>query len=166
METFKVGYRRDIERRADELRAYRADGKRVVIWGAGSKGVAYLTTLGEIGGIDVAVDVNPHKQGMFLAGTGKRTIAPAELLEVRPDVVIAMNPVYLAEIRASMDALGLDATLVPCLMQGTRGRPHHRCACATPNRIATHSGSPIRLLSGPPFVRVGRERIGLSRCEP
>ena len=92
VETFKVGYRRDIERRADELRSYRADGKRVVIWGAGSKGVAYLTTLGEIGGIDLAVDVNPHKQGMYLAGTGKRTIAPAELLDVRPDVVIRDEP--------------------------------------------------------------------------
>ena len=75
--------------------------------------MAYLTTLGEIGGIDLAVDVNPHKQGKYLAGTGKRTIAPAELLDVRPDVVIAMNPVYLDEIQASLDALGVAATLVP-----------------------------------------------------
>lgn len=113
VEAFRVGYARDIERRADQLRAYRQDGKRIVIWGAGSKGVAYLAALGEVGGIDVAVDVNPYKQGMYLAGTGKRTIAPEDLLEIRPDVVIAMNPIYLGEIRASLDALGVRAELIP-----------------------------------------------------
>lgn len=113
VEAFRIGYQRDIERRAAQLRAFRQDGKRIVIWGAGSKGVAYLVALGDVGGIDVAVDVNPFKQGMYLAGTGKRTVAPADLLEIQPDVVIAMNPIYLGEIRASLDALDVNAQLIP-----------------------------------------------------
>ena len=62
-----------------ELGARRAEGRRAVVWGAGSKGVAFLTTLGIEEEIDVAVDINPFKQGMFMAGTGHEVVAPERL---------------------------------------------------------------------------------------
>ena len=87
---------------------YREDGKRVVIWGAGSKGVAFLTTLG-LGedAVEFAVDINPHRQGQFMATTGQEIIGPQRLAQHEPDVVIVMNPIYKQEIEADLQSLGL-----------------------------------------------------------
>jgi hypothetical protein len=95
------------------LRQVREQGQRAVIWGGGSKGVAFLTTLGITGGIEYAVDINPHKNGMFMAGTGQMTVLPDVLREVRPDVVIVMNPIYCPEIQQTLDRMGVPARLVP-----------------------------------------------------
>ena len=87
---------------------YRDDGKRVVIWGAGSKGVAFLTTLG-LGedSVEFAVDINPHRHGQFMATTGQEIIGPERLTRDKPDVVIVMNPVYKQEIEEDLQKLGL-----------------------------------------------------------
>ncbi len=81
------------------------------MWGGGSKGVAFLTTLGDAAGIDVAVDINPHKDGKFLAGTGKQIVAPEYLIEHRPDVIVVMNAIYTAEISARLATMGITAEL-------------------------------------------------------
>ncbi len=94
------------------LDAARADGKKVVIWGAGSKGVSFLTTLGIEREIEVAVDINPLKAGKYMAGTGQRVVGPEALRDYKPDLVIAMNPIYLAEIGGQLAAMGLDPELV------------------------------------------------------
>jgi SAM-dependent methyltransferase len=87
---------------------YREDGKRVVIWGAGSKGVAFLTTLGlEEDTVEFAVDINPHRHGQFMATTGQEIIGANRLTQDRPDVVIVMNPIYKQEIEADLQKLGL-----------------------------------------------------------
>ena len=99
-------------RRAEWRRAlaeWQAAGRKVVLWGGGSKGVAFLTTLGQsIDDIAYAVDINPIKHGTFMAGTGQEIVAPAFLQSYRPDVVIIMNPVYRAEVTADLTALGLN----------------------------------------------------------
>lgn len=84
-----------------------AQGKRVALWGGGSKGVSFLTTLGLGEEVSTVVDVNPFKQGRHMPGTGHRVIAPSELAAAPPDLVIVMNPIYVAEIRASLEAMGL-----------------------------------------------------------
>ena len=86
--------------------------ERVVIWGAGSKGVSFLTTLGLRAEIEYAVDINPHKHGMFMAGTGQEIVAPEFLRDYQPSLVIAMNPIYVDEIGASLRDLGVEARLV------------------------------------------------------
>jgi hypothetical protein len=96
----------------ERLDAARADGRKVVIWGAGSKGVSFLTTLGIEREIELAVDINPLKAGKYMAGTGQRVVAPEALRDYEPDLVIAMNPIYLAEIGAQLASMGLDAELV------------------------------------------------------
>ena len=96
----------------DRLEAFRRDGRRAVVWGSGSKGVAFLTTLGRTGSIEYVVDVNPHRHGRFMPGTGQRIVAPDFLREYRPDVVIAMNPIYRAEISDELHRLGVDAELL------------------------------------------------------
>lgn len=104
----------------DEQRAYwverlgslHAAGKTSAIWGAGSKGVGFLAALGLGPEVACAVDLNPSKHGMYLPGTGHEIVPPERLLELRPDVVVVMNPAYLAEISANVAELGLDADVV------------------------------------------------------
>jgi hypothetical protein len=96
------------ERRLEKMLA---EGQRVAVWGAGSKGVTFLNTLAGQGRIDYAVDINPRKQGMYLAGTGQLIVPPAFMADYKPDVVIAMNPVYESEIRGSLVDMGLTARL-------------------------------------------------------
>lgn len=103
---FRTAYEATKERWLERLGA----AERPVIWGAGSKGVAFLTTLGA--GIELAVDVNPYKQDKWLAGSGARVVAREALREYRPDLVVAMNPIYLDEIGAELARLGVATRLV------------------------------------------------------
>lgn len=88
------------------LHAHRT-GRRTVIWGGGSKGVAFLTTLGLSTEIDYVVDINPFKQDKFMPCTGNRIVSPTFLKEAPPDQVIVMNPIYVKEIGKSLADLGL-----------------------------------------------------------
>lgn len=93
----------------------RGRGGKAVIWGAGSKGVSYLTNLTNMGmtdEIEYAVDINPFKKGKFMAGTGQQIVSPEFLVDYRPDLVVAMNPIYLAEIKSRLDELGLQPELI------------------------------------------------------
>jgi len=85
----------------------RQRGHKTVLWGGGSKAVAFLTTLGLTDGIDYAVDLNPARAGTFIAGTGQQIVAPAFLRDYQPDGIIVMSPIYLPEITAQLDAMGV-----------------------------------------------------------
>ncbi len=101
-----------VDRWRRSLRQMRAAGRRPVIWGGGSKAVAFLTALGTDGAaVEYVVDVNPFKHGTYLAGTGHEIVGPEALREYRPRVVIVMNPVYRDEIALSLDRLGVDAAI-------------------------------------------------------
>ncbi|MFQ5750203.1 MAG: class I SAM-dependent methyltransferase, partial [Planctomycetota bacterium] len=84
------------------LAEFRSHDRRMVVWGSGSKGVSFLTTLGIREEVEFVVDINPHRQGNFMAGTGQEIVAPGFLQEYRPDVVVIMNPVYREEIAAEL----------------------------------------------------------------
>jgi hypothetical protein len=81
-----------------KLRSWAAIGQRTVLWGSGSKAVAFLTPLGVHDEVEHAVDINPYRVGKFLPGTGQRIVAPGSLHDYRPDNVIIMNPVYRDEV--------------------------------------------------------------------
>jgi SAM-dependent methyltransferase len=89
-----------------------SNGQSVAIWGGGSKGVSFLTTNGLGDEVHQVIDINPHKQGKFLPGTSLRVSAPEDLMKAPPDTVIVMNPVYLPEISASLEKMGLTPELV------------------------------------------------------
>jgi hypothetical protein len=118
-ERFSAARRSQLDRWRARLSDLAASGGRAVIWGGGSKGVAFLTALddrpadghdGDL--IAAAVDINPHKHGMYIAGTGHRIVAPAELVDAPPDLVIVMNPVYVPEVREELAHLGLHPEVV------------------------------------------------------
>ncbi len=45
------------------------------------------------------MDLNPNKQGNYIAGTGQKFVSPEFLSEFNPDSVIVMNPIYAKEIQ-------------------------------------------------------------------
>jgi ubiquinone/menaquinone biosynthesis C-methylase UbiE len=103
---------RDIASWRDRIRQLAASGLKPVVWGAGSKCVALLTTCGITDEVEYLVDINPHKAGKFLPGTGHPVVGPEFLQEYRPGAVIAMNRVYADEIRAALTAMGVSAEVV------------------------------------------------------
>jgi hypothetical protein len=87
-------------------------GRRVVIWGAGTKGVMFLNAVGDAAdAIQWAVDANPLKHGRFVAGAGQEIVAPERLKEIRPETVLVMNPLYVKEIRRTLTQFGLRPTI-------------------------------------------------------
>jgi FlaA1/EpsC-like NDP-sugar epimerase len=78
------------------------NGRKVVLWGSGSKAVALLSTLGVSDEIDYVVDINPNKHGTYMAGTGHEIVNPDFLQSYRPDDVVIMNPIYKEEIEADL----------------------------------------------------------------
>lgn len=106
---FAERYRNKVEAWQDKLEEIGRARHRPVIWGGGSKGVAFLNALKAQSQIEYIVDVNPRKVGSYIAGTGQKIVPPEFLVDYHPDVVIVMNPIYEDEIRRTMDRLGLRA---------------------------------------------------------
>ncbi len=88
------------------------DGKKVVIWGAASKAVAFLSTVAQSQIIRYGVDINPYRQGHFLPGSGLSIVGPDFLAEYRPDLVVIMNPVYRVEIARDLERMGVAPEIV------------------------------------------------------
>jgi SAM-dependent methyltransferase len=101
-----------IDRWVEKLQKWEGQGQRAVIWAAGSKGVAFLTTLKIYDEIEYAVDINPNKLGTFMAGTGQEIVGPEFLKNYNPDFVIVMNPIYFEEVERTLENLGVQAQLV------------------------------------------------------
>ncbi|MFV2000007.1 MAG: class I SAM-dependent methyltransferase [Acidimicrobiia bacterium] len=101
--TGKVQYWRD---RIGQVLAH---GGSVSAWGGGSKAVAFLSSVG-VGPVSV-VDINPHKQGKWLPTVAVEVSAPEVLSDIRPELVIPMNSIYIDEIRHDLQAMGLSPQL-------------------------------------------------------
>lgn len=104
---------KDVAAWRDRIRAYAAEGRKPVLWGAGSKAVALLTSCGLSSEIERVVDINPHKVGKFLPGAGHVVSPPESLRDYQPDVVVAMNGVYTKEIGARLSGMDVHAEIVP-----------------------------------------------------
>ena len=84
----------------------------MALWGAGSKGVTFLNIADSARSIDTVVDINPRKQGHYIALTGQQVVAPEALPGIGPDVIFVMNALYTKEIAATLDRLGVRAELI------------------------------------------------------
>lgn len=78
-------------------------GSRIVLWGAGAKGVTFLNTQKAGRQIEYVVDINPRKQGMYVAGTGQRIVAPEFLSKYRPETILAGYLPELARTQAAFE---------------------------------------------------------------
>jgi hypothetical protein len=88
------------------------EGANPVLWGAGSRGVQFLTLADRDRKLSAVVDVNPRKWGRYLPVTAHKVEAPEVLADIKPTIVIITNPSYQREIAAALAELGVSAELV------------------------------------------------------
>ena len=99
---FPANFLASLESSAAMLRR-RATGCQAVIWGGASKGVIFALLMERAGAsVDMVVDINPAKQGRYIAATGPRVHTPEEALQqlASGSYVFVMNRNYLPEIQA------------------------------------------------------------------
>ena len=94
------------------LQEFKKNNHKVILWGSGSKGVSFLTTLGISDQIEYVVDINPYRQGNYMAATGQLIVAPDFLKEYQPDAVIIMNAIYRKEIQQDLNQMNLTPKLL------------------------------------------------------
>jgi SAM-dependent methyltransferase len=100
------------ERWRSTIASLDATGARPVLWGAGSRGVQFLTYGDSERRLAAVVDLNPRKWGRYLPVTAHRVDPPATLTELQPSAVIITNPAYRAEIAAQLTELGVTAEIL------------------------------------------------------
>ncbi len=96
------------------LSSNKRSGGITVLWGGGSKAVAFITTLNVTDEVDMVVDINPYKVGRFLPVSGHPVVSPEMLKKYSHIRVIVMNPIYQNEIQQTLDKLGVMAELELC----------------------------------------------------
>lgn len=89
------------------LNQWQFAGERTVLWGGGSKAVAFCTNLEIDREIDFVVDINPMKHDTYLAGSGHEVVSPQALIQREPDRVILMNPIYRDEVADQLQQMGI-----------------------------------------------------------
>ena len=107
IEAFGGLYRAKVGRWTDWLADLRRAGRRAILWGAGARAVAFLSALRPGPEVPYLVDINPHRQGLFLPRTGQRVESPETLSTDRPDAVLITNPAFADEIRRQASELGI-----------------------------------------------------------
>ena len=96
----------------EKVKRLRRSGK-VAVWGAGAKGVTFVNLIdpqAEL--IDCLVDLNPKKQGGFVAGTGHPIVGYRDLVWRGVSTAILMNPNYHDENESILREGGIPVELV------------------------------------------------------
>jgi SAM-dependent methyltransferase len=110
--SFSERYKQKVAEWQKVLDECQEEGRKVVMWGSGSKGVAFLTSLERSDMLDYVVDINPYRQDHYMVGFGQKIISPEFLEEYGPDVVIIMNRIYADEIRQMLTDMSLSPKLL------------------------------------------------------
>ncbi len=101
--TFPADFLETVTRYASMIKTQNTQShQRAIIWGGASKGVTFALHMQRAGAdIDFVIDINPAKQGKYLAATGLKVFAPEEALaRVEPgSTIFVMNGNYLPEIQ-------------------------------------------------------------------
>jgi SAM-dependent methyltransferase len=93
------------------LGGFAEQGKRVVLWGAGAKGAMFVNAFRSLQSVEYVVDVNPHKWGLHIPGTGQEVVNPTFLKQYQPDALLIANSIYREEIERQLSDLGIRPTL-------------------------------------------------------
>ena len=96
----------------DELAKWVDDGP-VALWGAGSKGMTYLNLVADVAEVDAVIDINPRKAGWGVPGTRLVVSEPDVLPDIQPRTVLVANPIYVDEVAAQLEELGVLARILP-----------------------------------------------------
>jgi hypothetical protein len=113
VDDFQAQVEAQLQQLQDIVTTARSEGKTIAIWGSGSKCVSLIGSLRMGEELTAIVDINPHKHGKFLAGSGREILSPDALRTLRPDIVLLMNSIYTEEVRTDLTARGLRPKVIP-----------------------------------------------------
>jgi SAM-dependent methyltransferase len=102
----------EVDRWRNAIDDLAARDRRPVLWGAGSRGVQFLTFADPQRRLAAVVDVNPRKWDRYLPMTGHEVQSAEVLREIKPAAVIITNPAYRDEIAKSLVDLGISAEVL------------------------------------------------------
>jgi SAM-dependent methyltransferase len=109
---FAERHRSERDRWRDRIASLAGSGANPVLWGAGSRGVQFLTLADPDRSLAAVVDLNPRKWGRYLPVTAHRVDPPDSLVELSPTAVIITNPAYRDEIGAQLASMGITAEIL------------------------------------------------------
>ncbi len=102
------------------LKTLQHDAARVVVWGAGAKGMTFCQAVDpERKLIAALVDLNPNKHQRHIGASGHVVVGPMHLKALTPTHAIVVNPVYCAEIATELSRQGLKIELLKLQSSGT-----------------------------------------------
>lgn len=116
--TLASAYVSAIERQLGETTRWRerlhelSERGPVALWGAGSKGVTFLSLVDDDRQIATVVDANPRKWRRHLPQVGHEIVAPSEVATRSVRTVLVMNPAYHQEIRDAVRDSGARAEVL------------------------------------------------------
>ncbi len=88
------------------------DDGPIAIWGSGSKAVAFYYALDAAQDVAAVVDINPHRHGLYAPGIPIEITAPQSLTAIAPKSIVIMNKIYVPEISADCETMGLSADIL------------------------------------------------------
>ncbi len=110
-EHFAVCHRNKYTKINELLKNELRPDSRIILWGAGSKGISLLSQIDDPGRIEYIVDINPAKQGKYIPGTGQQVMPPEFLTGFQPEEVLIVNAIYTQEIQEHLDSLKVSARI-------------------------------------------------------
>ncbi|MCB2359369.1 class I SAM-dependent methyltransferase [Clostridium estertheticum] len=86
---------------------------KVAIWGAGAKGVTFANLIDPKNlYIDCVIDINIHKQGCYLPGTGHKIVNYTDIIDRKIQYVIVMNNNYSDEIEQTLKDNNINVQII------------------------------------------------------
>lgn len=107
LKKFSRHYDYERERWDARLRAMRAKGETMVIWGAGARTFNFLSLNDCRDVVPFVTDIDPGREGAYIPRSGLQIRSPDSLKVAQPDVVLVSNPRYVHEIELQGRAMGL-----------------------------------------------------------
>jgi hypothetical protein len=96
-----------------ELLAELSSSEIVAVWGAGAKGVTFANLVDpDREMVTCLVDMNPAKQGAYVAGTGHPIVGPAALAGLGVTYALLLNPNYELEVQSLLEKTGSSVKLM------------------------------------------------------
>lgn len=107
-ETFASAYREGVVEWQQKLDSWRTKKYNIALWGAGMRGINFLSHFSDLSNLALVIDINPLRQGKFLPKSGFQVHAPEALKEQKVEVILISNATYQNEIMAQAKALGFE----------------------------------------------------------
>ncbi len=97
-----------VEKWETRLKDLAAKGQKAVVWGAGAKGITFISVLDHIEeSVAALVDISYRKRGKYAPKLAVPVVHVDDMKEVNPALVLIANEIYYDEIKQTLADIGL-----------------------------------------------------------